>query len=343
MVAWSANTGTASPDSFAGRPDSSGYSPSSRSVSTSSPLPDDASPEFLQAVALRACQIATARALCDLAQVKSHEGRDWEADQHAFRALAIYEEHVGSEHDGTLRALAALMAAYNQQGKLADAERALPRAEELYTASANRKACAGRGMLACEIALAYAARGSVTEGVQMAAESVKQCREVFGARSLDTSHALHTLATLHLHQGRHMDAERLAAEALSTVEGVMGMHHVNTVPPRTTLVEVLKRSGRFHEADRLVEVSLAIVDNLKFDNPDKAEPKRHPAAVHLLVEHCNIREAMGDLSRAQDTLKRAVELMEANLDIFPEAHTELHRNRLMSMLLGNTKQVAKSP
>ena len=85
------------------------------------------------------------------------------------------------------------------------------------------------------------------------------------------------------------------------------------------------------------------MDNLKFDNPDKAEPKRHPAAVHLLVEHCNIREAMGDLSRAQDTLKRAVELMEANLDIFPEAHTELHRNRLMSMLLGNTKQVAKSP
>jgi len=70
--------------------DDDGGSSSGRLQEPLSGSPDEEAEDFQQAVALRACQIATARALCDLAHVKARQGVDGEAESHARRALQIY-------------------------------------------------------------------------------------------------------------------------------------------------------------------------------------------------------------------------------------------------------------
>jgi len=286
-------------------------------------MSEEETEQFQQAVALRACRIATARALCDLAHVKARQGLDADAESHASRALLIYEDSLGHDHDSTLRALAALMQASTRQRKTKEAEELCAKAEAQYEKSAGRKLCAGRGLLACEMAIVYASQGKLEAAVQRSQESVKQCRETLGERSLETSHALHTLATLYLDLDRNPESESVAAESLAAIENVNGLNHISTVPLRSTLIEVLRRLGRYQDADYLVQISLEIVS--------EALGERHPATAHILIDRSILREALGDLAGRDAAIRQAVVLMETSPEVFPEAYIEKQRARYRTL------------
>jgi hypothetical protein len=170
------------------------------------------------------------------------------------------------------------------------------------------------------MAIVYASQGKLPEAVQLGEESTRQCRDTLGDRSVETSHSLHTLATLYLDMQRNADAEFVAADALSGIEGVNGLNHISTVPLRSTLIEVLRRLGRYEEGDYLVQVSLEIVGEVLGE--------QHPAAAHILIDRSVLREAMGDIAGSETALQLAVRLMEASPLVFPEAYVDKQKSRL---------------
>jgi len=170
------------------------------------------------------------------------------------------------------------------------------------------------------MATVLASQDRLVEGLRLAAESVQQCRDTLGERSIETSHALHTLATLQLDANHNHEAEKVAANALVAIEGVNGKSHISTVPIRSTLIEVLRRLERYQDADHLVQVSLEVVQQVLGE--------RHPAAAHILVDRSVLRSALGDANGAGEALVAAVALMEASPEVFPEAYVRKHRAKL---------------
>lgn len=170
-----------------------------------------------------------------------------EAEPLFQRALAIWEQAMGSTHPVTANGLNNLAALYHNQGRYEEAEPLFQRALVI------KVQVLGLTHRDTVLSLDNLAALYQSQGRYMEAEPLYRCalaiwEQAGGPNHLDTATSFNNLADLYRSQGRYREAEPLYRHALAVLEKELGPDHPDTLVIRDNygrLLEAMKRVQRF--------------------------------------------------------------------------------------------------
>jgi non-specific serine/threonine protein kinase/serine/threonine-protein kinase len=234
--------------------------------------------------------------ICEkLAWTYRHIGEPEKAEQHFWRAMGLYRQHLGEEHPDTLRATEDIGWVYEDQGRYRDMERLWTRtyqirqcrsdvrgqlstmnalgvalyyvgkyseAEALFEKALQSIRTELRGeevwlhpWFRCNLAQVYTGQGRYAEAERLFAETLWTAEWPEPHSSAQFLY-MSKLANTYRLQGRHAEAERLFNEALEAIRLLRGPRHVRTLRCMDGLDRLYMDQGRLHEAEDLLTGAL---------------------------------------------------------------------------------------
>ncbi len=247
-----------------------------------------------------AADIATCRALTNLARIELQQSDSEPAEPLLLRALAIQQAALGDEHPDTARTFATLGGYHQGHGDFVRAEGFLRRALEIR-----------QQVLGVEHALTLSVidvlAHVVTElGHLDEAESL--CRRLLDARErhlgddLDTAAALTTLGEVLTKQGRAVDAETLIRRALALQHGFLPPENPEIGLTLWYLADALRVQGRVTEAEQVARQTLELWENSMGEG--------HEWTAWGLISLAELRLELGDGGEAAALAERALRIHE---------------------------------
>ncbi len=233
------------------------------------------------------------------------EGRYSEAEVLFKRALVLYEEALGKDHQDVAYTLSHLAVLFMIQGRYYEAEALHKRTlaiNEKVLGSDHPRVSADLNNLA--VVFHYQGRFSEAEPLHKRALAIKE--KALGPTSVHVATDLYNLAELYTDQGRYSEAEPLYARSLSIVESPPGFEDFYVARSLSGLARLYKAQGRYSEAEPLYARSLAIYEK-KLPGPGHVNVGIELNAVAELFER------QGRYSKAVPVLERALSILEKTL------------------------------
>ncbi|BCL82285.1 tetratricopeptide repeat protein [Ktedonobacteria bacterium brp13] len=232
------------------------------------------------------------------------QGKYAEAEPLYLRALAIYEQQLGSDHPNTASSLNNLATLYRTQGKYAEAEPLLKRAltiREQQLRSDHPDTATNLNNLAG----LYYEQGKYAEAEPLYLRALAIREQQLGTDHPDTATSLNNLAALYHAQGKYVEAEPLYLRALAIREQQRGTDHPDTATSLNNLADLYRTQSKYAEAEPLLKRALAIREQqLEALHPDTATSLNNLAALY---------RTQGKYAEAEPLLKRALAIREQQL------------------------------
>jgi tetratricopeptide (TPR) repeat protein len=224
-----------------------------------------------------------------------------EAEPLYLRALAIREQHLGSEHPLTAISLNNLAELYRVQGKY-------EQAEPLYQRTLTIDYGAKRSAIITDfnnLASLYFVQRRYSEAEPLYQRALTIREQQSGAEHPDTATSLNNLATLYRVQGKYEQAEPLYQRALAIYEKRVGSAHPSTATSLNNLASLYQEQGKYKQAEPLYQRALAIREQqLGAEHPDTATSFNNLASLYFV--QCRYSEA-------EPLLKHALTIYERQL------------------------------
>jgi predicted ATPase/class 3 adenylate cyclase len=243
--------------------------------------------------------VATARALTNLARVALLQSETATAEPLLQRALAIQERALGDDHADTTRTIAALGACHQGRGDMAAAEPLLRRVFEIRSRVLGADDALTLGTLDV---LAHV----VTELGRLA-EAEDLCRRALAARQRAatpdgpaTAAAMTALGEVLVKRGQAPAAEALIRQALALQQQALPAAHPNIGLSQWHLAEALRAQARPADAQPLARQALA--------NWEAAFGTDHEWTAWALISLAEVRLALGDGGDAAALADRALRI-----------------------------------
>jgi len=223
------------------------------------------------------------------------------------QALTITEKTRGPEHPDTGRALNNLAAVLDEKGDHSTAELLYRRALAI-TEKTQGPEHPSTGIRLNNLAGLLDEKGDHSTAELLYRRALAIAEKAQGPEHPSTGTCLNNLAGLLEAQGDYAAAEPLYRRALAINEQLNGSEHENTMQARCLLSDVLREIDKKDEALQLLDWSLPAAERLQLGGP-------FFRLGTLLVEQ-------GDYKRAEQILKRCVEIRRATLTPTDPAITE---------------------
>ena len=238
------------------------------------------------------------------ASLQATLGRTYEALGLARQAIPLLEKardyHLarsGSEHPGTLNAMASLASSYRQAGRR---DEAIKLQEEVLPLSRKVLGPEHPDSLKAQANLAnsYFDAGRLDEALKLQEEVLPLSRKVNGPEHPDTLKAQANLANSYFAAGRRDEALKLREEVLPLTRKVNGPEHPDTLTAVYSLAISYAAAGREYEALKLREEALVLYR--KVNGPE------HPGTLTAMGGLANSYFAAG---REEEALKMREEVL----------------------------------
>ncbi|MEM1451663.1 MAG: serine/threonine-protein kinase [Planctomycetota bacterium] len=225
------------------------------------------------------------------------------ARPHLVRAVALFEEHLGPEHEDTLRARSSLGVHLEASGRLDDALREHEALVAIHKRSGTDDA---------RLAVALSNAAAVLERLGRFDESIERHRE-----SLAMSERLHgaggaEVATCHNNLASALESSGDLRGALPHYKRALAIRLERLEPPHALLANALNNLGALHlrlldleRAEVLLGEALAMREELL--GPD------HPIVATSLSNLSALHASRGESARAEELCLRALEISEPAL------------------------------
>jgi len=285
----------------------------------------------LRAATERAMARADVRAgaLCDvLGDYLTLSGAYAEARPVVERALAIWEQALGSDHPDTAASLNNLAGLLQAQGDYSGArplyERALAIWEQAL-GSDHPDTAASLNNLAGLLR----AQGDYSAAMPLYERALAIDEAVYGDDHPNIATDLNNLAGLRRAQGDYAAARSLYEHALAIWEKTLGPTHPDTAQSLNNLAGVLLDQGDLAAAQPLLERALAVWE--------QALGPAHPTTASSLNNLANLLQAQGDLAAARPLLERALGIREEVLGpAHPDTASSLNNLASLSRAMGHS-------
>lgn len=222
----------------------------------------------------------TIRAIVNLAETYSDQGRPKEAEDLLRQALGSSKQVFGEDHSDTLEVMHKLAIAYFDQGHL-------KKAQELQVQVLNAmKRVLGNHHLHTlramhRLSLTYFHQGRQKEAAELRLQVFETSKQVLDGDHPDKLRAMCSLAATYSNQGRQTEAEKLAVHVLNTCKQVLREDHPHTLNVMGLLASIYHSQGRQKEAEELeVQILDASKRVLGKDHPDTLTTMGNLAATY---------------------------------------------------------------
>jgi non-specific serine/threonine protein kinase/serine/threonine-protein kinase len=176
------------------------------------------------------------------------------AAQQVERAMELYQEHAGAEHQRTLIAMQTLASVYRDLGRLTEATRLGE-----YVRNVRRQTLGDghRDTLTAMngLALTYHAQERIQEAQDLWEKAVSISRRASGEENDWTLIFTKNLASLYRSQGRYDQARPMLERIISPSQGY-GLRSPLTLDFQTELAQIYQDMGRYQEAEALLRQTL---------------------------------------------------------------------------------------
>lgn len=179
---------------------------------------------------------AILKAIGQLGNLYSHQGKLAEAEKIYEWVLQGYEEAVGPKHTSTLKTVNNLGNICVKQGRLAEAEKmykqALQGKEEALGSkhTSTLETVGNPGIL-------YKDQGRLAEAEKMYKQALRGYEEALGPKHTSTLNTVNNLGLLYMHQGKLAEAEKTYERALRGYEDAHGLDNVRQYRPALDTME----------------------------------------------------------------------------------------------------------
>src|SRR5450755_671783 len=210
--------------------------------------------------------------------------RSQEAQPLLQQALALTEQHLGTEHTEIANIIDRLARCFENQGKYSQAE-------PLYVhALAIREQQLGALHPSTATSLNNLAELYYHQGKYSQAEPLYQRALTIDEKALGPKHPssatdLNNLAELYYHQGKYSQAEPLYQRALTIDEKALGPKHPGLATDLNNLAELYYHQGKYSQAEPLYQRALTI--------DEKALGPKHPGLATDLNNLAELLRTMG--------------------------------------------------
>jgi len=178
--------------------------------------------------------------------------RNMQAEEHLLRALAIYKQELGTEHDRTLKVLVDIAFLYSVTGenrKRLDIVRQIAEARQLRFGPFDPRTLAAK----LTVANNQAAMNDMTEAIDLTRRTMEICQQTLGMENRLTFEAQLQYAWLLVEQERFVEAEQLARQGLQRAQVSFGDSDNLTKGARSVLAAALISQGRVKECHDLYD------------------------------------------------------------------------------------------
>src|SRR5450755_1249077 len=230
--------------------------------------------------------------------------RSQEAQPLLQQALALTEQHLGTEHTEIANIIDRLARCFENQGKYSQAE-------PLYVhALAIREQQLGALHPSTATSLNNLAELYYHQGKYSQAEPLYQRALTIDEKALGPKHPglatdLNNLAELYYHQGKYSQAEPLYQRALTIDEKALGPKHPGLATDLNNLAELYYHQGKYSQAEPLYQRALTI--------DEKALGPKHPGLATDLNNLAELYYHQGKYSQAEPLYQRALTIDEKAL------------------------------
>jgi tetratricopeptide (TPR) repeat protein len=253
-----------------------------------------------------------------------------EAEPLCRRALAIYENELGTEHPDTADSLNNLAGLYHKQGRYAEAEPLYQRALAIHENGLGTEHPDTANSLN-NLAGLYHKQGRYAEAEPLYRRALAIREKALGTEHPYTANSLNNLALLYNYQGRYAETEPLYRRALAIYEKAPGPEHPDTAVSLNNLARLYNHQGRYTEAEPLYRRALAIREN--------ALGTEHPDTANSLNNLATLYHRQGRYAEAEPLCRRALAICEKALG--PEhPDTAISLNNLGATLYANKRRYA---
>jgi tetratricopeptide (TPR) repeat protein len=196
--------------------------------------------------------------------------RNQQAEDHLLRALALYKQELGTEHDRTLQILGDISFLYSITGEFRKG------LEIVGQKAAARQSRFGRHdpkTLAAQLSVAsyHAARNDMAAAIDLTRRTLEIYQQTLGSDNRLTHEAQIQYAWLLVEQGQFAEAEQLASEDLRRAQASFGNHDDLTKGARSVLAAALLSQGRVKECHALYD-NKPLPANLGIEYEFQGEP-----------------------------------------------------------------------
>ena len=177
---------------------------------------------------------------------------------HFERAIALYEQVLGSDEPLALASMSQLAKAYEQAGRGTEA---VPLWEKTLKLQEAKLGSTHPDTLKTMTQVARVIRwgGRLTEATAMQEKALKRQRVKLGADHPDTLESMFWLALIYDRDGRKNESLALQEERLNLLEAKRGPHHPATVIAMVSVADAYEDAGRLPEATKLLEEVLTLL------------------------------------------------------------------------------------
>jgi tetratricopeptide (TPR) repeat protein len=231
-------------------------------------------------------------------------GRYAEAESPLRRALAIYEQSLGTEHPAVATSLSNLAKLLQYQSKYNEAEplfrRALAINEKAFGADHPVVASSLR-----HIANLLEERGKYGQAKQLYRQALAIDVKALGPQHPDVATGLNNVAGVLASQGKYSEAEPLFRRAIGIDEAVFGKGNLKIAISLNNLAIVLEARGKYIEAESLYRQALSLYE--------KALGPEHPDVAAILNNLALLLHDTGRNGEADTLMRRALAIQEMTL------------------------------
>jgi len=186
------------------------------------------------------------------------------------QALAIYEQHLGTEHLEAAPTLNNLALLYERQGKYEQAKSLYQRAIAIREQHLGTEHPDTANSLN-DLAIIYWQLSKYEEAESLFQQALAIREQHLGAAHPDTARTLNGLANLYLWLGKYKEAEPLYQRALAIRERCLGAEHPDTAKSLNNLAILYRDQGKYEQAESLFWRAIAIREqHLGAEHPDLA-------------------------------------------------------------------------
>ncbi|WP_437563087.1 CHAT domain-containing tetratricopeptide repeat protein [Sorangium sp. So ce542] len=251
----------------------------------------------LQGATWRTAEVDEANRLTAEADARKAQGRYEGAIPLLKRALALYENVLGTNHPTVAKALSNLGVLHREQGDYAQAEQLHRRALAMRAEALGPDHPVVASSLN-DLSVLYRTRGNYARAESLAERALAIRENALGPDHPDVAQSLATLAVLCGDKGDYARSESLHLRALAIREEALGKGHPDVALSLNDLAALYRAKRDYAQAELLSERALAI--------QEKALPPDHPAVALALNNVAVLYGKRGDYARAEPMHQRAL-------------------------------------
>ncbi|WP_437728248.1 tetratricopeptide repeat protein [Sorangium sp. So ce861] len=251
----------------------------------------------LQGATWRASEVEEANQLIAEADARKAQGRYEGAIPLLKRALALYENVLGTNHPTVAKALSNLGVLYRERGDYAQASQLHRRALAMREEALGPDHPAVASSLN-DLSVLYRTNGDYAQAESLAERALALREKALGPDHPDVAQSLATFAVLCADKGDYARSESLHQRALAIREEALGEGHPDVALSLNDLAALYRAKGDYARAELLSERALAI--------QEKALPPDHPAIARAFNNVAALYGKRGDYARAEPMHQRAL-------------------------------------